>query len=275
MTLPRGREPLIRYLRIQARLDKDLREILREAARDTFRRLMRVRIGARAAQLSEIMRDIRRIQHDLWVTGVGEAIGDRLREAEKAADVSARALDEFLERHVGERRAAILRESFSRQIERGLRIDQTRVPQELSLRVYRNADIASGRIERVIRAAIIRGQSARELAEQVRGMINPNVRGGVSYAAMRLGRTELNNAFHQRQIEQAQREWVTGVKWNLSNSHPKPDACDLYAAHDEGLGRGVWDKNSVPPKPHPHCMCYMTYELMSPDQAVELIAQAV
>lgn len=267
-------EPLRRILRVQALLERDLAEVLREAARDTFRLLLRFKVGARAARLAEIMRDVRRIQHDLWVSGVGESIGSRLRDAEKAAEASARALDEFLVRTVGERRADILRDSFSRQVERGLRIEASRIPQELSVRVYRNADLSSGRIERVIRAAIIRGQSARELAQQVRSMIDPRVRGGVSHAAMRLGRTELNNAFHQHQITQAQRDWVTGVKWNLSKSHPKPDRCDLYAAHDEGLGRGVWDKNAVPPKPHPQCMCYMTYELMSPDEALDLIVAA-
>lgn len=275
-TLPDGREPLLRYLTVQTKLDSELSAVLKVAAADTERRITRVRGVVEQSRLAVLLREIREIQQDLWVRGVGELVGRRLQDAREAASRAADALDDWLERVAGVRRAQMLTDAFRRQIDRGIAVDATRVPSELSARVYRNADLASKRIERIIRSAVIRGQSAKELAQQVRPMIDPSSPGGVSYAAMRLGRTELNNAFHQNQIAQAQRSWVSGVKWNLSRSHPEKDVCDLYAEHDEGLGRGVWDKQRVPPKPHPQCLCYVTYDLMSPGQALDLIlAEAV
>lgn len=271
-TLPENREPLLRFLSVQVKLDADLAAVLREAARDTERRIARSRGVLHTAQLAAVLRDLRQIQHELWVRGVGERVAARLQDAREAASRAARALDRFLVNVAGERRASVLTEAFSRRVERGLQVDASRVPQQLSMRVYRNADLSSKRIERIIRAGVIRGMGAREIADQVKPLINPSVRGGVSYAAMRLGRTELNNAFHEQQKLQAERDWVLGVKWNLSLSHPRKDECNDYADHDEGLGRGVWDKHRVPDKPHPQCMCYMTYDVMTPDQAVELIA---
>lgn len=270
--LPESREPLLRFLTVQSKLDRELATVLAEAAADTEKLLLRLGSGSvRSNQLLLVLRDIRRIQQELWVQGVGEAIGDRLQDAETAAERAARALDTFLVDVAGRRRAETLIDAFTRQVERGLVVDQARIPQELSSRVYRNAELSSGRIERIIRSSIIRGMSAREIADQVKPLINPNVRGGVSHAAMRLGRTELNNAFHAQQIQEAERPWVNGVKWNLSKSHPKKDDCDSLASHDEGLGRGVWAKRRVPSKPHPQCLCYMTYAMVSPEEALDLI----
>lgn len=275
-TLPNSRAPLLRFLTVQALLDGDLLRILAHAARDTERRILRTRGAVEGARLTQLLADLREIQHDMWIAGVGPAIGSRLREAVEAADRAAETLDEFLTHAVGERRAGILTGAFRRGLKRGLELDRSRVPHTLSARVFRNAALFSGKIERIIRSSVIRGQSAREMAQQVRHLIDPRVKGGASYAALRLGRTELNNSFHRQQIANGQRDWVTGVRWNLSKSHPKPDSCDAYADHDEGLGRGVWDKSRVPDKPHPQCMCYMTYQMMSSDQVLQLIvAEAI
>lgn len=275
-TLPADREPLLRFLTVQAKLDRELGHVLSEAARDTEKRIVGARSIVTRAGLEQVLADVRRIQQELWTRGVGPAIGRRLRDAEEAARRSARALDTFLEHAVGTRRASVLTDAFRRRVERGLDVDAGRVPHQLSDRVFRNAATSSGKIERIIRGSIIRGMSAREMARQVKPLIDPRTRGGVSYAAMRLGRTELNNAFHEQQKLQADRDWVSGVKWNLSKTHPRRDSCDLYAEHDSGLGSGVWDKHEVPDKPHPQCLCYMTYDLLSPDEALDLIlAQAV
>lgn len=271
-TLPEDREPLMRFLTVQTRLDAELARVLDVAARDTERRILRARGAVEGSRLTVMLRDLREIQHELWVRGIGERVAGRLRDAREAASRAARVLDEFLARVAGERRAEILVDAFRSRVQQGIAVDAARIPQELSVRVYRNEALASGKIERIIRASIIRGMSAREIAQQVESLIDPRVRGGVSHAALRLGRTELNNAFHTRQIAEAQREWVSAVRWNLSRSHPREDVCDVYASRDDGLGSGVWDKHGVPSKPHPQCLCYLTYEMMSADQAVELIA---
>jgi hypothetical protein len=86
---------------------------------------------------------------------------------------------------------------------------------------------------------------------------------------MRLGRTELNNAFHtttQRLYEK--QPWVTAMKWNLSSSHPEGDICDEYAfdAHIPHGEAGVWRKGDVPSKPHPNCLCFTTPVTVSDDE---------
>jgi hypothetical protein len=91
----------------------------------------------------------------------------------------------------------------------------------------------------------------------VRGSIRPDTPGGVGYAAKRLGRTEVNNAFHAQAINDVrEKPWVNAVKWNLSKVHvPKPgDKCELYDGQ-------IFGKDEVPNKPHPQCMCYITPEL--------------
>lgn len=270
--IPEGREPLLRYLTVQSQLDRELSLILKEAARDTERRIRALGRGnVRAQQLQILLVDIRRMQHELWERGVGPAIAQHIPDAETAAERAAGALDTYLSSVVSSNVAQTFINAFQTQLQRGLDLDRLRVSQQLSLRVYRNAELSSGRIERIIRSAIIRGLSARELAEQIVPLIKPSVRGGVSYAAMRLGRTELNNAFHQRQIEEAQREWVQGVKWNLSKSHPRVDGCDILAQRPSDYGLGVYEKDSVPDKPHPQCLCYLTYDVMNEQEAQELI----
>ena len=93
---------------------------------------------------------------------------------------------------------------------------------------------------------------------------------------MRLARSELNNAFHSRQIAAAQKPWVLGVKWNLSKSHPRKDECDRYATENaHQLGRGVFPKSDVPSKPHPHCLCFMTYEMQDEDDFVADLARYI
>lgn len=270
---PRPRQPLIEYLGVQRRVDRELSVVLARAARDAERRIIALELGpagigarVRQAQLLGVLRAIRELQEQLWLEGIGPAISRNLREAQFAAIRAAEFMDDVLFASLPPEQAEVLRQSVRRQAEAGLITEAQRRTVELSPRVWRNADLASGAIERTIRAGIIQGLSARELSKTVRDFIHPNVRGGVSYAAMRLARTELNNAFHERQINSAQKPWVTGVRWNLSGSHPRADRCDELAnedAHD--LGSGIFPKTEVPNKPHPHCLCFMTYEMVDED----------
>jgi hypothetical protein len=134
----------------------------------------------------------------------------------------------------------------------------------LSTRVYRNAALHSGVIDREIAKGLLRGLSADEMAAIIRNYIRPGVPGGSSYAAMRLARTEINNAFHQTTIRYTREmPWVEGYRWNLSGSHPRTDICNSYAQDSHGAGgRGFYDKRNVPSKPHPQCLCYITPETM-------------
>ena len=97
-------------------------------------------------------------------------------------------------------------------------------------------------------------------------------RGDLRYNAMRLARTENNNAYREANILSAQQsKWVEGAKWNLSNSHPKPDICDVYASQDlYGLGRGVYPPNSTP-RDHPNGLCFLTDKLVSQEKMLGMI----
>lgn len=131
----------------------------------------------------------------------------------------------------------------------------------LADRIYANGTVTTRTVGNIVDKALVQNLSAREIAKQVRGYYSPDVPGGASYAAMRLGRTEINNAHHHTTIRLSDdKPWVVGYKWNLSKSHPKPDPCDELAnADDFELGAGVYERGSAPDRPHPQCLCYLTH----------------
>jgi len=150
------------------------------------------------------------------------------------------------------------------------RVGLSQIP--LAESVYRNTELANGTIDEIVNSALTRGASAAELARDVRQYIRPDVRGGVRYAALRLGRTELNNAFHAQQVLSGiETPWTTGLKWNLSGSHPKPDECNEYAdeVHEKNGQPGVYRPENVPGKPHPNCLCYTTPETVDQETFVD------
>lgn len=103
--------------------------------------------------------------------------------------------------------------------------------------------------------------------------IKPSVtgRGTIKYNALRLARTETNNAYRAAQALSAENSvLVKGIKWNLSRSHPKYDICDEWAKQDlYGLGPGVYPSDKLPPG-HPNCLCFLTDVLY---EGAELIAR--
>lgn len=110
-------------------------------------------------------------------------------------------------------------------------------------------------VERRIDSGLAKGDSAADIAKDIRGLLDPNTPGGVSYAAKRLGRTEIANAFHaQAQEDSIGKPWIESVTWNLSKSHPTGSGCfcEKYAR------TGKFPPEKVPDKPHPQCLCYIT-----------------
>jgi hypothetical protein len=127
----------------------------------------------------------------------------------------------------------------------------------LSSRVYGTKAVAEGMVDKAVDRALAQGMNARQFANSVRSLIDPKVKGGVSYAAQRLARTEINNASHAAAVERYKHSFVDGVDWNLSGSHPEGDECD-------GLkDNSPYDTDNVPAKPHPQCFCYLTPALPS------------
>ncbi len=153
----------------------------------------------------------------------------------------------------------------------------------LSDRVWRIQEYTQKGILDITTQAIMSGTSAVELAEQVEGFLlkrgpawttgikrSVTGRGTVAYNALRLARTEINQAYHWAQKEMAvNNPMLIGQKWNLSNTHPTdwppsaaymgyPEICDYRANHDHhGLGEGVFPPGEAPPD-HPNGLCYLT-----------------
>jgi hypothetical protein len=137
---------------------------------------------------------------------------------------------------------------------------QGRSYRPLSRKVYHTAALSKGQLNRMINYHLARESSGRELAHDVRQFVRPDVSGGIRSASLRLGRTELNNAFHAVSVDQARKNpYVTGMRWHTSGSHPRPDHCDDYAGQ-------VFELHEVPNKPHPNCFCYVTPETITSSQ---------
>lgn len=287
MTTPQqGRQPLNDYLRVQVSADSEMRKVLELAARQSASRVRQLElkdgagIGARvrAAQFRGVLDVLTGIQSDLW-SGVGEIVRKNYPKAQDAAGDSFSIIERVLETVLGTRRAESLLQGFRVAARNGLELDRARRARDLSPRVYRNASLSSGAVERTIRAGIIQGLGPRELAQNVREYISPVTPGGVSYAAMRLARTELNNTFHEAsKIQASAAPWVNAVHWRLSGSHPskKPDRCDVLATQDiYDLGPGRYPADRIPDKPHPQCLCYTTYETMSESDMLDLLPSLI
>lgn len=270
-------------LRVVRRTDTEIKRLLQKAATAAeadVRNLAPtgtgkiVRIGQRSSASQAIRRTLRHLFAD-----VGDVVRSGRVDAANAALLSAHEWEEPYYRAAGlpkrERdrlRAATVAMS-ERRVELMLRRFNTeQIP--LSRQVYRTERLASGWVDEKINLGIGRGLDAREIAREVRDSIRPDVPGGVSYAAMRLGRTELNNAFHTAaRVSSQDKPWVLGMEWHLSGSHGVPDVCDLLAESDDfGLGEGVYPPDKVPDKPHPHCFCFVTPELQDEDDFVAAFA---
>jgi hypothetical protein len=146
---------------------------------------------------------------------------------------------------------------------------------DLSQRIYNNDVWLGSRIDQRITQILAQGKTAREFAAEAVDWFNPNTPGGIRYAAMRLARSEINNAFHAVSVQQAQdRPWVHSMQWHLSGSHPKADICDEYANDDQfDKGAGIFPKAEVPRKPHPHCFCYVTPVQLDEDEFLDTLTR--
>jgi hypothetical protein len=257
------------YARTQLRFDAQLSRILERTAQDIRARIGRLPLGVggvvRKAQLELVLSEIRTIQGVMWNDRIMSMVTTGKGIAAEMAESATEALEAVLYASLPESVADVVRGGLRATALSGIERDVARVPRALSARVYQDFALTSGQVEATIRAGIISGLSARELAQSVYKYISPTTPGGASYAASRLARTEINNSFHEQQIKGGQRPGVLGVVWNLSGSHGKPDECNLFASQDvDNLGRGVYKPNNVPGKPHPQCLCNLTYKTMDP-----------
>jgi hypothetical protein len=253
-------DPRVVQARLIATTDAELQRVLLTAARQAEsllrRRLTTFSGRVSQAQLLLVQNELRALSHQLWQNKIPPEIAKQIAAAERAATVS---VDEFDQVMVRSFRNSQIQEAMIRaQRARARRVaDVFKTRQQsarfaLSPNVYKWEALSNGIVERNIASAIARGATANDIARGVRDLIDPNVRGGISYAARRTGRTEVANAYHATTIsENTGNPFVRFLEWHLSRSHPKSDVCDSLAGKK-------YDPLETPSKSHPQCLCYLT-----------------
>ena len=261
-----------RYLTVERAYDAALDKVLKDAVAS---------IDSAFGDLddSNISRQIRRQQlalaHKQVKRTIRETFGDVRnlikigRQDGAVAAVNAHLFDErgvlarlFKSPADRQNYADSLRATAARNIEAvATRVLQTEIP--LSERVWKTRALANGQVSRAINNGLAKGDSWLNIAESVKHLVRPDTPGGISYAAKRLGRTEINNAFHAQSIHDAQQSpWVDQMRWRLSKVHETDpgDECEVYAEQE------FFPKEGVPVKPHPNCRCYVIPALLDYDQ---------
>lgn len=277
MTSPSPLSPLQRYLTTQVVTDKEIRAIFREATKEAERLLTslagREGVGAqvRRAQYASILRNLRAVQAETW-GDTSKAVRDGMLRAGLAAAEGEKAVNRLLFRNLGGP-IKLLEAAMDAQAKETVGTLLARAANDIPLseQVYRSRAVADGLVSRAVNRSILLGQSWKELADNVHGLISPDTPGGASYAAKRLGRTELNNAFHRTQIDQRKDDpFVDGMQWHLSRTHPKADDCDTFAngQHFRGGEPGVFRPSDVPRKPHIQCLCFITSVTVSEEDFI-------
>ena len=241
------------YLRNQVVLDRDLRRVMRATIKSLQKEITRLAaVHGRGAALRLTQLTLTRDIMQSWVA-MGDVIETHIAaSSDDIAKVQA-AFDKVLLDQAG----VGITQDFARSLQQTARagldsyISRAHHGMTLSDRVYRNGRASVRTVNNLIDQGILAGRSAREIALSVRRYISPTTPGGMSYAAMRLGRTELNNAFHETSKRMAVEDpFVNGIEWHLSGSHPKQDVCNSLVKK--------YDPERVPAKPHPQCLCYTT-----------------
>lgn len=272
LTAPRPDDWRIQQAIVLQSADAAVIRLLKRAQRDINAQLREIR-----SRPAGIGRDVREAQLNLVRRNLSEQLGKTWRELgnlieARRAEAVARSIDfqrqqdTFTLLSHGVPGGASVAENIARteaaQSSRGIDNMMARVSGAsyvpLSRRVYNSNVGINSQVDRMVNSALARGLSAQEFARELEPFVNPNTPGGMRYAALRLARTEINNAAHAQAISSVQdNPWVKRMQWHLSGSHTKPDICNVLATKGPN-GDGTYPKEAVPLKPHPQCFCYAT-----------------
>lgn len=261
-----GEAPIRTFAKSTRRETSDILHLLADAARESRDDAAAMK-GLQASQRAIRAASLHRSMRELW-EGVGHLTIFGERETAEAATEAFLNMNRAFTRHLPDDVRRMMNIQAKAGIDAYVSRQENRIM--LSRRVYGNMDLMTGKIDKRINIHLLKGSSAEEIARDIARFISPNTPGGVSYAAMRLGRTELANAFHTTTIRRGREmPWVKGWQWHLSSSHGRPDKCNEYASDDhDGLGAGIFKKANIPGKPHPQCLCYITTVSVSEDEFV-------
>lgn len=269
---PGAKYPLHSYLAVEANHVSAVQSVMQSALKDIDAKLALLQGKTNiSSQISRMQAEAQRVaikshlQADF--SKIGAVVADGQKAAAKAASAVISAYEETLTGRIADPQVLkLIRESEALRAASNIdtlmaRQNASHLP--LSQQVYKSSVAAMGPIDTIINAELAKGSNAAEFAKAIREHINPATPGGPAYAAKRLARTEINNAFHAATIERAQKSGLAeGVDWKLSSSHPENDECDEYAAH------GTFKFGQVPSKPHPFCLCFLVPALPSDEDFI-------
>jgi len=265
------RYPLLSEMRVEQVYANQVRSILETTT---------LQLGREISKMDDSTNPITRLQAEAQYKAL-QAYGDqdwadieksiaqgRKVAAAEASKVVSRYENQLLELVMDESAMKALAKSEAQRAAAGVDAAVKRMQgasaMPLSRQVYDTRSYSNGLVRDKINQALAAGWSQKRLAKEVQYMINPNTPGGVSYAANRLARTEINNAFHASAAKRYEDSPIVEmVDWHLSSSHPEGDICDSLAAD------GPYKKKSVPQKPHPHCYCFITPVLPTDEEFIE------
>lgn len=261
MAIPQ-KYPLLTLLKLEQANAAYLRRMLEETAKTVEKQLKALDKGGVSSEVTRMQLEAQRASIKGYLKQDFNKVEDVVRLGQKEA---AAAASRVVSRYEQLLQGMVMTPQMMKQIadnealraangiEAALRRMEKTSFVPLAKQVYMTEKLASGWVDDQINQALIKGSTWKELANAISGSINPNVPGGVSYAAERLARTEINNAFHASAAKRFQESNLTeAVEWHLSTSHPEGDICDSLAAD------GPYDPEKIPRKPHPHCYCYIT-----------------
>ncbi len=265
------RRTLLTEMRLEQAQANRVRQVLGDSAKAIEERLTKV--GTSGNPLTRMQLEAQRASIKAVLAQDFKSIGESIRTGKIDA---AKAASGVVSQYENTLLKAVMDESAMRRIARAeaqrtvnnleaaLKRIQGTSYNPLSKQVYKTKKLADGWIDNIVDKALVSGWSASQLADAVIPSISPNVRGGVSYAANRLARTEINNAYHAASWDRYNRSAIVEeVEWLLSSSHPEDDICNDYAA------QSPFKKNAVPAKPHPNCYCYIVPRLPTEEEFLD------
>lgn len=241
--------------------DTELRYVMRNASAEADRIIRAIGDnGSVGARMRAMQTELAKVNAQMW-TNVKDATTVGIGDAFDASAEWQAAYDAHFMRSVGASQP-YWRNSMLASSRTGISSYISRKQNGITLsdKVYRNQALSKGYVDRTINNGLILNKTSAEIAADVKKYIDPRTPGGASYAAMRLGRTEVANAYHRSALNRyADTPWIETVKWFLSDSHGRADECNDYAesSHFPGGAAGEFLVMDVPGLPHPQCLCYV------------------
>jgi len=283
-----------KYINLRLRQDPEIRGLYIRSADRVAKELRRLALKTpssylRKRQLEELESALR-AEAERLAGNIEKALGKYIEQAVDAGGGYSQAvtLDLFKKACID---TAGLRTMFATVNRQAVEACWARTKKGLFLsdRIWQQGEKYQNTMRDIIQEAVATGQDAVKVARMLQQYVKqgvgtlaqdyPNmmkrmkgrVPGDLCYEALRLARTEMTAAFGEGTVAAAQvSPSYQGMKWVLSKSHPVTDICDSLAAHDEGLGRGVYSPGNEPPYPaHPSCLCVLVSQHEQPEKFVE------